>query len=134
MDLVVGLEAAVGQDEDGLGIEPLGERGDGAAVVGVGAGGSQAGGLPEQAAEEPGELADQQAGAAALVDALLAGRLDERLDPLRQGRGVEAAGTGELVDQAAAEVLEVGVGQPAGPARRSPRRAPPGAAPRRGRT
>ena len=70
--MVVGLEAAVGQDEDVLGVEATGEVGDGAAVVGVGAGGLEAGGLPEDAAEEPGELADEQAGAAALVDALLA--------------------------------------------------------------
>ena len=72
LDVVVGLEAAVGQDEDVLGLEPRGEELGGAAVVGVGAGGRQAGGLPEDAAEEPRQLADQQAGAAALVDRFLA--------------------------------------------------------------
>ena len=72
LNVVVGLEAAVGEDEDILGLEtsgqrdwrPGGRRGRGR--------GGQAGGLPEDAAEETGQLADQEAGPAALVDRFLA--------------------------------------------------------------
>ena len=91
--MVVGVEAAVGQEEDVVGVEAGGEVGDGAAVVGVGGGGGEAGGLPEEAAEEAGELADEEAGTAALVDALLAGLLDEGLEPGGQRGGSKPRGS-----------------------------------------
>ena len=116
LDVVIGLEAAVGQDEDVLGLEAAGQELGGAAVGGIGAGGSQAGGLPEDAAEEPRQLADQQAGAPALVDRFLARLLDVVEHAMGQGGRVEAMVGGQLVDQAAAEPLELGVGQPDGPA------------------
>ena len=76
LNVVVGLDAAVGQDEDVFGLEAFGQRDGGPAVGVVGAGGRQAGGLPEDAAEETGQLADQQAGPAPLVDRFLARLLD----------------------------------------------------------
>ena len=110
-DVVVGLEAAVGQDEHVLGIDPRRQRLDGAAVGGIGGGGRDAGRLPEEAAEEAGELADQQPRPLALDGALLAGLLDEGFHPPREGRRVEAAGVGQLVDHAATEGVERLVGQ-----------------------
>ena len=111
LDLVVGLEATVGQHEDILGLESRGEGLGGAAVVGIGAGGLQAGGLPEDAPEEPRQLADQQAGAPPLVDRFLPRLLDVIEHAMGQGRRVESMVGGQLVDQGAAESLEPGVGQ-----------------------
>ena len=90
-DVVVGLEAAVGQEEDVLGVEPGGQGGDGGAVVGVGAGGLEAGGLPEDVrGRSRASSAIKRRGAAALVDALLARLLDEGLEATRQGGRVES--------------------------------------------
>ena len=86
LHVVIGQDAAVGEDEDVLGLETLGQRDRGPAVGGVGAGGCQAGGLPEDAAEEPGQLADQQAGPAPLVDRFLARLLDVGLQRGEPGR------------------------------------------------
>ena len=124
--MVVGLEAAVGQGEDGLGLEPVGEGGDGPAVVGVGRGGVEAGGLPEGAPEEAEQLAEDQAGPDRAWPPLsLPAWLDERLDPAGQGRGVEPAG-GRRSRRRGPGGTRSGRGRPApGPGRRSPRPAGP---------
>jgi hypothetical protein len=63
-----GQNAPVRQNEDVFGLETLGQRDGGLPVGGVGAGGRENGGLPQNAAEEAGRFADQQAGPTPLVD------------------------------------------------------------------
>ena len=87
MNVIVGQNAAVGENEDVFGLETFGQRDGGAAVGVVGAGGSEPGGLPQDAAEETGQFADQQAGPAPLVDRFLARLLDVGAEGDEPGRG-----------------------------------------------
>ena len=114
--IIIRLDAAIGGDQHVLGLEALRQHLDRPAVGGIRAGGREPGGLPENAAEEPRQLADQQAGAPALVDRLLARLLDENLETAGELGRLKAVLRGELVDQRPAERFELGVGQPAGPA------------------
>jgi hypothetical protein len=64
--MIFSLEAAVGQHEHIFGVEPPRNHVHGLAVGRVRAGGLESGGLPQRAAEETGQLADQETGSAAL--------------------------------------------------------------------
>ena len=60
--VVIGLEAAIGQDEDVLGFEAAGKCLGRPAIVEVGGGGLEPRGLPEDAPEEPCQLTDEEPG------------------------------------------------------------------------
>ena len=86
LDVVVGLDAAVGEDEDIFGLEALGQGDGDAAVGGVGAGGASPAVCQRTPRKNRASSPIKQAGPAALVDRFLAGLLDVGVKPMGQGR------------------------------------------------
>jgi hypothetical protein len=103
LDLNVGFEAPIREQEDIFRLESLGQTGDGAAVGFVGRRGLDAGRLPEHASEQAGEFAEEQPRPFALRRAFLAGFLAESIETTREAGRIETAGVRKFIDHRSAK-------------------------------